>query len=311
MNLDARLAAAAAALERALDPPAHIDQLDQRQRTRRRRHAAITAIAVVAVVLTSTLIINGRSSSTSHVTASAPPTVQVTHETVTFTETGSLACPNGTASPHPGPFDTMTYETWADETNRVWRTQVRYPDGTTRDVIAQGSPWYPTTRHIRGATRGEVLGCADPGIGILLAEPGQSDIFTLNPLDTIPTIAGPFDQPVPAVQTYSTLGQQVPGDHHDSQGRPAQLWQQIVTGFTGTNNTSAGTDRRITQTTQWYVDAATGNVLEQTYQNDVEGIGTVHSVATLTTHDTQQVPQSTFDPTGYDTEGGTPPPPAN
>ena len=142
---------------------------------------------------------------------------------------------------------------------------------------------------------------ADTGTGELVAEPGQNTFFSLNPLTDVPTIdeangrtASP-EGSTPAVPGYRDLGVQVPGEHVDSQGRTADLWRQTVTGFVGDGSTQLP----VIQTTDWLVDSNSGDVLEKTYTNAIEGVGTATSSLTLVMSGEATVEADWFDTDGY------------
>jgi hypothetical protein len=216
-------------------------------------------------------------------TAGPATGITVEYERADFSEHAELTCPGAT-------LDTgsrqATFETWADQAGRRWRNTVTYPDGTTRDLIVTGNPAYPDHGATRGDVRGATLGCAG-GELMLVTEPGQGSLYSLNP----PPPAGGRSP----VLSYSDLGTHVAGDHADSHGRPAELWRQTVTGTISDGTQS----HNVTQTTDWYVDSSTKRVLEQSFTNQVDGIGTATSTTTLIAATTITVPAEFFDEAGY------------
>lgn len=263
------------------------------RRPRLRRRVLLAAAVVVLIAATIAVRYQLHGSSTA---VTATGSGYVLYERVQYHQSEDLACPGSVRN---GRYDDATFETWGDQTRKRWRTRVTYPDGTTSDVIAFDSPWYPTELYERGNTLGASYDC--PGIGTLVIGSGHGSIYSLNPLAPLPSFNDiPGSQPVQhppgypsPVLTYRELGQQVAGDHIDSQGRSAQLWRQTITGYGGNDN------RPLTQTTDWYVDAATGRVLEETFTDDVTNYAVAHSTWTLVTSGTTTVPDNFFDIEGF------------
>jgi hypothetical protein len=218
--------------------------------------------------------------------------ITVEYERSEYVQTGDPACPPPEAT-DPTSFDTAVFESWGDRTGKRWRLRVTYPDGATRDVIALGSPYYPTELFTRGDPRGAALGC---GSAILLSEPGQGDFFALDPMDELPG-----DGTRTSVRRYDDVGQRVDGTHADSRGRPADLWRQVIDGFDGAH-------RGLHQVEEWFVDAGSGDVLEEGRRTTVEGAGTVSSRMTRLESGTRTVPADHFDTDGFVSVGGRPMP---
>ena len=236
--------------------------------------------------------------------ASSGGTVVTRYERVEYTQHATLNCPDGQL-PDVG-FDHSTLEAWADVDGNRWRNTVTYPDGSTRDLIAiGGSPWYPDELYSRGDRHGHPLGCNNLTIGVVVDEPSAHSFFSLNPLAQVPQIPstelstplGTATVPAQsAVPSYRELGTLIDGNHTDSQGRTADLWRQTVTGFmTGTSGTWP-----VTQTTEWFVDPASGSVLEKTYTDQVDQIGTASWTQTLVSSSSITVAADLFDSTGYE-----------
>lgn len=191
------------------------------------------------------------------------------------------ALPGNTVSTEP-----IVFEAWGDTDGGVWKNVVTYPDGRTRQVVAVGSPWYPTKLYVSGTERALAVGCADSLIGVRVAEPGQSGFFSLNPLAPIPDIGLPF----PAVIRYDTLSERQPDAVADSRHRPCTLWREdgagIEDGFV------------VTQRTDWCVDESTGVVLEKTFDNTLETIGSAATTLTLVDNEARIPPPDFFSADG-------------
>lgn len=295
MDLDDRLTQASDALERHVQPSVRLSDLDRR--AKRAKSRRLGAAAIAAAVVTTIAAVSGGSADLD-IAAGAP--VTAAYERLEYVQEADLACEGGDLRA-VDTFDRSTIEAWGDRVGRRWRNTVTYPDGTRRDVIAVDSPWYPSELYTRGAPEGAVLGCEDGTVGVLVAEPGQYAFYSLNPLADIPEVqAG-----APAVPGYEHLGTKIPGAHTDSVGRPAELWRQVVSGYLGDGDAMRGP---LTQTTEWFVDAATGDVLEMTYQNAVDGVGTARSRTTRLESSTTDVSPTLFDPSGYTRAASEPPP---
>jgi hypothetical protein len=225
--------------------------------------------------------------------------LQVEHLVFEYSQQAELVCEGGTAA-KTGSFDTMRLEVWADRGAQRWRQQVTYPDGSTRDLVAVGTPWSPDRSFSQGKLSGGEAKCVfgpDELPYTLMAEPGQGPgVFSLDPLDQVPLITdgGPEDGS-PQVVGYRELGTLVPGDHVDSQGRPGDLYRQRIEGFTKVE----GKEHPLVQVTEWLVDPVTGGVLEVTFEETSEPIGTVHTQATRIGSNMVTVDESSFDTDGY------------
>lgn len=291
MTLDDRLADAARALRKRVQPPASPADLDRRAHRRSVRRVQTLGVCVATVVVL-TLALLGRGSDPVEI-AAGDNAVTVGYERVEYQQSATLDCSSAGPVDARGRFDRATVEAWGDSERLRWRNKITYPDGASRDLIVLGSPWHPSDVYTRGELRGAELGCEDSAVGILVAEPGQNSFFSLNPLAELPP---PVDG-APAVPGYAELGSPVPGSHRDSRSRPAALWRQVVTGFLGPDAT--GTRYPVRQVTEWYVEPESGKVLEKVYESVVDGIGTARSTATLTESGTRHVPRASFDVAGY------------
>lgn len=239
--------------------------------------AALVAIAVLAV----TQYVDGGGG----LSVASGGGVKAKYERHTYSQEEDLIC---ATAPLGGDEGTAVIETWGDREGERWRTRVTYGSGATRDVLVEGSPWYPTAGWERGELGLGSLGCTDAGGGVVVAEPAQGVVLALNPMAPIPS--RPNSGGAPAVPGHEALGQVVAGDHTDSEGRPAVLWQQVVTGFVGA--------RPVVQTTSWYVNRITGEVLEKTFVSKLEGVGTAQWRLTSEVLEYRTVPPNTFDSAG-------------
>lgn len=213
-----------------------------------------------------------------------------THELIEYSQSTQVRCADGTDAKLTGAFDRMTFETWADPAIHRYRMRVTYPDASTRDVIAVGNPWFPAQLFVRGTVSGRELTCAD--FRSLGAEPGQYAFWSLSPMAPIPDRGtGP-----PQVVQYFDEGVKQPGSHADSRGRVADLWKETIGDTTISAN---GASHQGRQTTEWYVDAGTGRVLERTWVNQVDGVGTFSSREVLIGADTGPATDDVFATAGY------------
>ena len=249
--------------------------------------AATLAFGLVAAIVGSVLWLQPGGSR--HPASS--DTRPVVHEVVEYSQRADITCPTGTPDV-TGQFDRMTFETWGDEANGKYRMQVTYPDGTTRDVLNIGSPYYPERIFTRGVIKGRQLGCNE-SVGTLQYEPGQGSIWSLKPLTAIPHTADGETK----VPQYDDLGIEVPGVHKDSRGRLATLWRQTVTGATGIEG---GAIYGVRQVTEWFVDPSSHRVMEQRWHEHLDQIGDAWSVRTLLRRDTVARNPGLFADAGYD-----------
>jgi hypothetical protein len=238
---------------------------------------AAATLFVVAVIVVG-LVLRGEDRSS--VTAG---TITVAHEVVEYRQQADPACPGAAVT---GQFESMTIETWWDLERSQWRQKVRYPDGSSRTTIAFGNPSIPTQVFLQGEWQGQTVRCG--ASGIVVTEPGQSYVYLIDPPEGLPAPPG-----LPAGQDYRDInrGTQVPGQFTDSLGRTTEKWEKVITGFD-----DAGP---ITQISTWWVDPSTGRVLEFRFVNYVDGPGKYSWTATLVEHDQQDVPSTSFDPTGF------------
>ena len=303
MNIDERLQGLRGALDSKLDVASSPKSLASRRRSRRRRKTLL-GLTAVALVAASALGLARHDNDHANVVTSTGDFVSVTYERFDYVQHAELTCAAGPVAPPQ--FDEATFEVWADQMGRRWRSRITYPDGSTYSVIAEGSPWYPTQLFTRDEVRTTRLGCADPGVQTLVAAPGENSFFSLNPLAPIPTVLDPLGGPSrPAVQTYQSAGTHVPEAATDHRGRPCERWEQVIDGFAGD---SSGPTRPVHQIQRWCVDTA-GKVLEHTFENTYEGVGTASRTETLADHSVLEVPQELFATDGYISQPVTPPPP--
>jgi hypothetical protein len=107
-----------------------------------------------------------------------------------------------------------------------------------------------------------------------------------------------FNSPIeePGAMGYAELGTLVAGEHTDSQGRPADLYQEVTEGFSGDGS---GAEQATSQVIEWYVEPDGGGVLEVTFRQTSDGTATFSHTTTLITQDEVSVEASLFDTEGY------------
>lgn len=215
--------------------------------------------------------------------------VEVIHEVVRYSQSYELDCPDGPVE-RSGQFDEMTFETWGSNDLARWKQTITYPDGSSRTLLHTDNPWYPTDAFASGEPQGQTIGCG--ATGILLAEPSQGDIYTLNPLAPIPDAL----DGMPRVPQYNDLGEQVPGDHIGPSGQPVELWRQSIEGFRTVGTEQVG----LLQVKEWLVDPTISLVVEESFEDALQGVGTTRWTATLETYRTETVDQSLFDSDGME-----------
>lgn len=298
----------------ATEPAEVRGPVDRRPQLSGSHRRVLVAAAISVVLAASATAWRVTDSARDRVVAGPPPSSPgdaagartTQYERVQYAQEAELTC-TGPLLARAGAFNQMTIETWGDPTTKTWRNRFTYPDGSTRDLIVLGLPGPSSEAFGRGDVRGDVLGCPIDGRDdrILVTEPGQGSLYSLNHPATrektaSATPAGPGQLDLGALVpgqhlSYADLGTLVPGEHLDSRGRPAQLWRQDIPGFAELS----GPRRRLLQRTQWFVDPGTGRVLERTFSNQVETVGTARSIATVVESGSVTVPAKFFDRDGY------------
>lgn len=262
-------------------------------RTQRRR-ALVTALVMISVSGVISLWYT-RSAPSSRVAVGLPTSgvdsVTVVHERVTYRQEAQLTCADAPLA-RSGAFNAMTIDTWGDAVGEQWRNRVTYPDGTYRDLLVIGEPSRPREVLSSGEAKGDVLGCVVDGNGILVAEPGQGSLYSLNLGRSSALSSGG----APLSPGYAELGTLVAGSVADSEGRQAELWRQRVTGFAEFD----GGRHSLVQTTEWFVESGSGRVLETRYVTQVQSLGSAQWTATLIESGTSSVPKTVFDRSGYE-----------
>jgi hypothetical protein len=232
-------------------------------------------------------------------TAAPAPTgpVEVDHEVIAYHQDVSADC-DGQPPAVTGSFDDVRLEAWGDAPNQRWRLAVTYPDGSTRDLVVEGSAYYPVASYARGDARGRGVSCADNGVGTIVAEPARGpQMFSLNALAPIPVLGAGQ----PAVIAFTPSGSPVPGEHRDSQGRSARLVRSDQHGYYGDGPTKTAS----TRTEDWYVDPSSGLILERVVHETGDGVFQAAQRTTLLTHDRVTVDTAIFDTAGYTRTVGT------
>ncbi len=295
-TLDDRIHQTVTTMLRAAPDPLPFEQLSAPRVVRearplglRRRNlvAAVGALGVVAAIVGIAVLVSyGETTGTPTSTSSGLPTYQRTE----YSQSIGASCNDDAPPLSSGEFDAMTFESWADHDGRRYRMRVTYPDGSTRDVVALGDPWSPTELYVRGEARGRRVLCSDHrSTG---GEPGDAAFWSLSPMAEIPR----RPDGVPQVLQYSDLGVREPGRTEDSRGRAADLWRSAVS---GTHESSAGDVRALRQENNWFVDPATGLVLERNWSEDIEGASSFSSREVLVLSDHRAASDAMFATDGY------------
>jgi len=297
-NLSPKIARALHEFGDAAPPPPSVEDVRSHQPSAPRRRIAVSlaAAALVAAGVVGTVAVTGRD-------VAAPASeraVEVHHSRYRVSWTADLACE--TPIDNPATFDTVIIDTWSDREGRRWRNQATYPDGSTHDLILQGSAIYPTAQFERGRRLDSNLGCVGPNGEpfILVAGPGLFFSLTLAPE------LGPDERPF--VRLYDDWGTLVDAHAADSLGRPSQQWEQRTSGTAGYGSVA---DHPVIQVTTWWVDAVDATtVTERTYINNVQTLGTAMQTQTLLFDETITAADDLFATNGYQALGPTPRPDA-
>lgn len=209
--------------------------------------------------------------------------VSVRHQVIELTLVADLSCEQRSGAGTSA----VRLETWADFTQARFRQVATYPDGSVRDRIALGDLNYPLRTYGRGDSKLVLPVC---GEDILSNDPTSGpDMVFFNPPVASPNTPG-----------YEELGSIVPGDHTDGQGRPAALYRQVVGG--GFALFEDGTEAPIYQVTDWYVDEATGEVLETTFSQTIDGRYDVNQTMVVVSDETITIDGAMFSTDGYQLE---------
>jgi len=208
--------------------------------------------------------------------------VEVRHQIIVYEMTADLSCDDAVGAGTTQ----IELETWADFTVGRFRQQATYADGSTRTKIAFGDINFPE----------QTFGQGQPG---LVAPACGEDLVGGDPT------GGPqitfFNPPVesPNTQGYRELGTVVPGDHQDSQGRPAVVYREVIDGYASYED---GIDHPVHQVTNWYVDEATGDILETVFSQSIGDRSDIRTSFVVLSDDTLTVDAELFDTAGYQLE---------
>lgn len=265
--------------------PHRFDELDQRPEAgvqpmsplRGRRSLAVAAAVIVVLASVAGWWAANRGGDV-EVAATG---ISVLHEVTTYEQSVDLDCADiGTS----GRFDELTIEVWGSPELERWRQVITYPDGSTASLLVSGSPYYPTKTITDGIDLGRTVECRN---GIGQAAPSIEALTSLNPMAPVPVAPGGGS----AVPSYADLGEQVAGEHRTSDGTPAELWRHLIDGFLESGNRSA----RLVQTEEWLVEPGTRTVLERSFSQQADGIGTVGYRLRLVEFAPVTVPPDFFD----------------
>lgn len=215
-------------------------------------------------------------------TIPAAGAVEVRHQIVLYESTVDLSCDDAVGAGTTQ----IELESWADFTGGRFRQQVTYPDGSTRIKIAFGDINFPEQTYAQGPPGMVAPACGEDLVG---GDPTDGPQITF------------FNPPVesPNIQGYRELGTVVPGDHQDSQGRPAVLYRDVTDGYA---SYADGVEHPVHQVTDWYVDEATGDVLETVFSQSIGDRSDIRTSFVVLGDETSTVDASVFDTAGYQLE---------
>ena len=259
-----------------------------------RRAGSMMAVAAALVLVAATVAILALVRRGDHSSANATvPNVDVHHSRVEISMSADLSCDQ--PMDNTAKFTTFTADTYSDRIGRQWLTRITYPDGSTHEQLHFGSPIYPTRAYQRGVTKDATLGCTYPS--------GERDVMAFSLAETgmmFLTIADELaNDELPYVIAFKSFANQVPGEHLDGNGRPAQLWERRNDGMYGRGNVDPTIP--MTHSDSYWVDPADGTtVLQRRMVQTITGVGTGTSAAILIDGETELVPQTIFDPSGYE-----------
>ncbi|MEE9206387.1 MAG: hypothetical protein V3U50_05330 [Acidimicrobiia bacterium] len=279
-DFDDRLRQLVRTIGEAAPPPPQVPDLPPpaRRVSWRGPLIALAAFAMAIVVFGVARLLFSPGSETSGDTG----LVTVRQQVVEITLVAELSCdqPVGAGT------STLRIETWADFGGGRFRQLATYSDGSVRDRIALGDLNYPTETYAKGQSGLVVPACGDD---LLAGDPTSGpNVMFFNPPTESPNAPG-----------YRQLGTIVPGEHADSTGRPALLYSQVID---GSGVAGDGTEFQIHQVTDWYVDEATGDVLEKTFEQTAAGRYEVLQTIVVTADEVTEIDPATLSTDSYQQE---------
>lgn len=278
--------------------PPSLDEVRARPCPAPQRGRAVPIVAAALVVAGAIGTIAALSRDNGSVTDRGGHAVMVQHSRYEVVWEAELEC--DTPIEDTAGVRSVVIDTWSDRTGRQWRQQMTYPNGETRDVILRGSAAYPTQQFERGELPDSALGCVSPNDEsfVLVAGPSLPHFVTLAPELT------PDERPY--MQLFDDVGVLSDGSAVDAQGRPSERWSLRVGGTAGYNELA---QFPTTQVTTWWVDPLDGaTVLQRTFSNEVETLGSATLTETLVLQETIPAPDGLFDTDGFTEVGTTPRP---
>jgi len=208
--------------------------------------------------------------------------VEVRHQIIAYEMTADLSCDDAVGAGT----GQIELETWADFAGGRFRQQATYADGSTRTKVVFGDPNFPEQTFAQGQPGSMAPACGEDLVG---GNPTGGPQITF------------FNAPVesPNTQGYRELGTAVPGDHQDSQGRPVVLYRELIDGYASYED---GVEHPVHQVTEWYVDEATGDVLETVFSQSIGDRSDVRTSFVLLSDEMSTVDAAIFDTAGYELE---------
>lgn len=208
--------------------------------------------------------------------------VTVRHQVIDLTLSADLTCGEAVGAG----ITVLRLEVWADVQGARFRERVTYPDGSTREKVALGDPDFPVRIYSEGESPLVSPACGEDLLG---GDPTAGPTITF------------FNSAIGSTNRvgYEERGTVVAGQHTDSQGRPAVLYREVIDGFESIDD---GTEYPIHQVTEWFVDEATGDVLETISTQQADGRYHLRKSFVVVSAEESIVDASIFDTTGFHLE---------
>ena len=281
-EFDERLRRLVRTIGEAAPPPPSVPDALQTPRRRVLWRGPLVAAAAFGLAILVLGVVRRFLSPGGDATGTTTGLVTVRHQVIDVTLVADLSCDQAVGAGT----STLRIETWADFPGGRFRQLATYQDGSVRDRIALGDPNYPTETYAIGQSGLVVPVC---GSDLLAYDPTAGpDVLFFNPPTEPPNIPG-----------YRELGTIVPGDYIDSTGRPALLYRQIIDGYAVHDD---GTEIPLHQVTDWYVDPATGDVLERAFEQTEADRYDVRQIMVVTSDEVTEADPAMFATDDYQLE---------